>query len=295
MQDTVPWYRFSANNEFGGFGTLSEAVGDADPVKSTTLGYKNIRRVVGYIADATRSPLEDNADLRELYNRTVNQWATEAGHVATMVGGGNVQYKVGEQEGAVYTPLSKARQREAVKFLNDNVFATPKYLIRPEIGARIEANGMITRINGAQARVLTGLMDDQRLNRLLEQEALNGDRAYSLADMLDEVRRGIWAEAYAGSPNADAYRRELQSDMLGAIDRKLNPPPTPAGQQQQPNFPGFTPPAPLSDDAKSHLRGTVTALRADLLRAIPRTTDRSTKLHFQGAVKRIDTILDPKS
>ena len=35
MQDTIPWYRFSANNEFGGYGTLNEAVGDADPVKST--------------------------------------------------------------------------------------------------------------------------------------------------------------------------------------------------------------------------------------------------------------------
>ena len=45
MQDTIPWYRFSENNE-GGYGTLSEAVGDADPVKSTGLGFRNIRRVV---------------------------------------------------------------------------------------------------------------------------------------------------------------------------------------------------------------------------------------------------------
>jgi hypothetical protein len=263
MQDTVPWFRFSANNEFGAFGTQSEAVGDADPVKSTTLGFKNIRRVVGYIADATRSPLEDNSDLRELYNRTVSQWATEAGHVATMVGGGTVQYKVGEQEGAVYTPLAKSRQAEAVRFINENVFRTPTYLIRPEIAARIEAGGMITRINGAQARVLTALMDDQRLNRLLEQEAMNGDRAYSLAGMLDDVRRGIWAEAYTNSPNADAYRRELQSDMLGAIDRKLNPPPATPGQGGGGGGGAFggTPPAPLSDDAKSHLRGTLTALK----------------------------------
>jgi hypothetical protein len=268
-------------------------VGDADPVKSTTLGFKNLRRVMGYLADATRLPLEDNSDLRELYNRTVSQWATEAGHVATMVAGGTVQYKVGEQAGPVYQPLPRARQAEAVRFINENVFRTPTYLIDPAIAARIEANGMITRVNGAQARVLTALLDDQRLNRLLEQEALNGDRAYSLASMLDEVRRGVWAEAYAGSPNADAYRRELQSDMLSAIDRKLNPPPAPAGQPPQNLPPGVTPPAPLSDDAKSHLRGTLTALRADLARAIPRTTDRPTKLHFQGAVERIENILDP--
>ncbi len=292
MQDTVPWYRFSANNEFGGFGTLSEAVGDADPVKSTTLGYKNLRRVVGYIVDATRQPLEDNSDLEELYNRTVGQWATEAGHVATMVGGGTVQYKTGGQSGPVYAALSRAKQAEAVRFLNENVFRTPTFLILPEIAARIEAEGMIARINGAQSRVLASLMQDGRLNRLLEQEAINPGGAYPLSAMLDDVRRGIWSEVYMSSPDADAYRRELQSDFLAAIDRKLNPPATAPGAGGGGGF--GAPAAPLSDDAKSQLRGTLATLRTDIQRAIPRTTDRSTKLHLQGAVHRIDGILDPK-
>src|SRR5688572_21386394 len=99
MQDSIPWYRFSAGNEFGATGTQSEAVGDADPVKSTTLGFKNIRRAIGYVASAATRPGEDNSDLRELYDRTVNQWATEANHVATLVGGGTVQYKSGSQKG----------------------------------------------------------------------------------------------------------------------------------------------------------------------------------------------------
>src|SRR5258708_14718831 len=84
-QDTVPWYRFSANNEFGGYGTLSEAVGDADPVKSTALGFKNIQRVIGYIPGAATKAGEDNSDLAEIYNRTVAQWPTDANHVAPML------------------------------------------------------------------------------------------------------------------------------------------------------------------------------------------------------------------
>ena len=71
MQDTVPWYRFSANNAFGGFGTQSEAVGDADPVKSTGLGFKNIERVMGYVVGAGTRPMEDNELVKELYDRTV--------------------------------------------------------------------------------------------------------------------------------------------------------------------------------------------------------------------------------
>src|SRR2546425_1051940 len=168
MQDTIPWYRFSGGNAFGGFGTTSEAVGDADPVKSTGLGFKNIERVMGYVARAGTRPSEDNSLLRELYDRTVNQWATEAAHPVTVIAGGTVQYKSGSQSGPVYVPLSRARQVEAVRFINDNVFRTPTYLIRPEIASRIEPGGMLSRVGNAQSRVLTQLFDDGRMNRLIE-------------------------------------------------------------------------------------------------------------------------------
>lgn len=293
IQDTVPWLRFSANNEFGGYGTLNEAVGDADPVKSTALGFKNLQRVVGYVSGAATKAGEDNSDLKEVYDRTVGQWATEANHVATIVGGGTVWYKSGSQTGPVYVALSKARQTEAVKFLNDNVFKTPTWLIRPEMAGRFEAGGMINRINSAQTRVLTNMLDDGRMNRLLEGEALasNKTTAYTLSGLLDDLRRGIWSEIYAGQ-SIDAFRRELQSDYLTQIGRKLNPPPeNPALAAQLRQF-GIVR-LPLGDDAKSQLRGTLVSLRSDLRGASGRG-DRSTQLHVAGAIKRIDDILDPK-
>ncbi|MEO5589644.1 MAG: zinc-dependent metalloprotease [Gemmatimonadaceae bacterium] len=293
LQDATPWYRFSANNEFGGAGTQSEAVGDADPVKSTTLGYRNIKRTIGYVASAATIPGEDNSDLEELYDRTVGQWGTEGNHVATLIGGGTVQYKSGSQKGPVYVPISRARQAEAVRFINENVFATPDYLIKPEIGARIEAEGMIRRINGAQTRVMNNLLDDGRMNRLLEQEALASTPSdvYVLARMLDDTRAGIWSEISASRPKIDAYRRELQMDYLSLIDRKINPPPANPNAQQQQQF--GPPRPPLSDDAKSQLRGNLVSLRSEVQRAISRAGDRSTQLHLQGALHRIGIILDP--
>jgi hypothetical protein len=293
MQDTVPWFRFSENNE-GGFGTLSEAVGDADPVKSTGLGFRNLKRVVTYISAAATKPGEDNDDLREIYDRTVQQWATEANHVTTVVGGEVVQYKSGSQSGAVYTPLSRARQQEAMRFLNESVFQTPTYLIQPEIARRIEAGGMITRITNAQARVLGSLLNDVRLNRLIENEALAPARgeSYSLASMLDDLRRGIWSELSQSRVSIDPYRRTLQNEFLSQIDRKLNPPP--ASATPAPQFPGFTPPAPLLGDARDELRGELVSLRAEIRSAIPRAADRATQLHLSGADHEIGDILDPK-
>jgi hypothetical protein len=293
MQDTIPWYRFSENNE-GGYGTLNEAVGDADPVKSTGLGFRNIRRVVTYLSSAATKPGEDNDDLKELYDRTVGQWATEAGHVATLVGGESVQYKSGSQPGAVYTPLSRARQQEAMRFINENVFQTPSYLIQPAIARRVEAGGMITRITNAQGRVLTSLLNDGRLNRLIENEALatsKGD-SYSLASMLDDLKRGVWTELAQSGVSIDAYRRTLQNQYLSLVDAKLNPPAVvvPPG----PQFPGFTPPAPLLEDARSQLRGELVSLRGDIRRAVARASGRETRLHLEAADHEIGNILDPK-
>lgn len=289
VQDTVAWYRFSAGNAFG-FGTQSEAVGDADPVKSTGYGFKNIERVMNYVVQAGTRPGEDNDLLKELYDRTVNQWATEAGHPVTVIAGATVQYKSGSQHGPVYMPLSKARQVEAVRFLNDQVFKVPAYLIRPDIAARIEAMGMLNRVGGAQNRVLTAVFNDARLNRLVEQPAMNKD-AYTLVEMADDVQRGVWSELYGGAPRIDAYRRQLQDNYLRMMDGKLNPPPAnPATAAQLAQFGVF----PLLDDARSQLRGELLSLRDDIRAATPKAADRETKMHLQAADHRIGEILDPK-
>jgi hypothetical protein len=53
-QDKTPWYRFSTSGSAGSDpGELTEAVGDGDAVKSTTLGIKNLQRVARMLLDAT--------------------------------------------------------------------------------------------------------------------------------------------------------------------------------------------------------------------------------------------------
>jgi hypothetical protein len=271
-------------------------VGDADPVKASTLGFKNIERVMGYLKDAATDPLGDNSDLLELYNRTVGQWSNEANHVATLVAGASVQYKSGGQTGSVYTPVSRERQAEAVRFINENVFKAPTYLIRPDISERVEAGGMITRVNAPQQSVLGTLMQDSRMNRLLELEGTTADksRVYSLNTMLDDVRKGIWEELAAASTIINVFRRELQNDHIALINTKMNPPAPAAGQGGGGGGFGGPPATPLSEDAKSHLRGQLSALLDEVQRAISKAGDKPTELHLRAAAHRIETILDPK-
>jgi len=302
MQDTIPWFRYAGDEGIGGPdpGEANEAVGDADAVRATTLGLRNIRRVARLIEPAaTAEPGETYDDLEEIYNRVVGQWATELGHVARIPGGTYKQEKVVGQQGVVYTPIPRARQKAAVAFLNANAFRTPDYLLDPSILRKFEASGSIDRVGAAQRRVLNTLLDNGRLQRMIEFEgtagrggpALARGAAYPLGEMLGDLRRGVWSEIYRGQA-IDPYRRRLQTTFLDLLATKINPP-TPTPPLTIPGLGTLTLTPPPAPDARALLRGELVELERDLATAVGRTSDRTSRLHLQGARDQIQKILYP--
>ena len=57
------------------------------------------------------------------------------------VGGVKENYKTADQDGLVYTHAPKAKQKEAVKFITDNLFNTPKWMLDQEIIGRLQDYG----------------------------------------------------------------------------------------------------------------------------------------------------------
>ncbi|HXC26296.1 MAG TPA: zinc-dependent metalloprotease, partial [Gemmatimonadaceae bacterium] len=298
-QDTVPWYRFSEDNA-GGYGTLSEAVGDANPVQSTGYGIKNIRRVLGFLQHEALQPGEDNSDLHELYQRTLSQWQREMLHVVTVVGGSSVQYKSGSQQGPVYAPLPAAQQRAAVQFLDSAAFHTPTYFVDAPLTRRFEPSGTVARIVTTESRILSSLLSTPRLHRVEEydvmaQDKRNGrDAGYPLATMLQDVRYGVWTELSRPQVRIDAYRQGLQQAYLDQLNTKLNPPKSSSGgSAQRARGNDASDESGLSAEERALLRGELLALRADLTKAVPRAADRTTRLHLQTVSSEIGTILTP--
>jgi hypothetical protein len=297
MQDTIPWYRFAddAGASVNGAdpGEAYEAVGDADAVRATELGMKNLRRVAKLLEPATTATAgESYDDLQELYGTLVGQWVTELGHVARVVGGSYKQEKVVGQKGVVFTPLPASRQRAAVAFLNQHAFRTPDYLIDPSVLRKFEATGSLDRIGAAQRNILNLLLANQRLARLIELEALaeRPSEVYTLGQMLGDVRRGVWSEAHTGAA-IDPYRRRLQRAHLELLAQKINPPAAPAGVP--PQLAALLGGGSIAD-ARALLRGDLMELDRDLAGAVGRTTDRTTRLHLQDARDQIDRILHPQ-
>ena len=292
MQDTVPWYRFG-----GGAvdpGEQSEAIGDADAVKSTRLGFKNLKRIVDLVVPAsTADKTADYSLLRTTYSGVLNQWATEAQHVTRVVGGLNKQEKAVSQSGPVWTPVSRARQKEAVKFLNDEVFATPTAMIKPDILRKIESDGNINRVSGAQARTLSSLVANAKLQRMVEFEAMGTNKSdvYPLTEMLDDLRRGLWKEIYTGAP-IDAYRRRLQATYVEAMAAKIKPAPPTAQDAQLAALLGLT--QPNTRDFRPLIKEEMRTLDRELAAAIGKTSDRVSRAHLSDVRDQIKTMLDPK-
>ena len=296
MQDSIPWLRFGHSTEVSTTanvdpGDETEAVGDADAVKATGYGLRNIRRTVPMLLAMTTRPTEDNSELRELYVRLVNQWRIELTHVANVVGGSNVQTKYGSQPGPVYSPVSRERQVAAVKFLNQNAFQTPTFLFDESITRRLEPVGTMRRISSVQTRLLSTLLQNARLARLREYAAMDPQTSYSLDDMLGDVRHGVWSELSGTPVSISVERRALQMSYIADLATKINPPP---GSAPKSGSAAALTDLPNEPDVQSILRGELIDLGHDIDRAIPRAANRDTRLHLLDAKARIGRILEPK-
>ncbi len=281
-QESNPALRFMTSEEIESNpypfdpGEQREAVGDADPVQATELGLKNLRRVADLLIPATARATEPYDDLYEVYTRVVAQWRLELGHVATLVGGLNSRELYAGQQGVRFTPVPKAKQAAAVQFLLDNGFSTPSFLVRPDLLRRIEPSGVVARLWVAQTSLMNALLQSSRLDRLVEQAALD-PAAYSPLQLLGDVRAGIWRELATPAAPIDLYRRNVQRGYLETIDNRLNGPAAP------------------SDEVRSLLRGELRAVDQQIARALPAVTDVATRRHLQDAREAIAASLDPRA
>jgi hypothetical protein len=295
MQDTVPWLRFETQGATADPAVLTEAVGDADAPKSSRLGLRNLRRVMQMLIPVAEKPGEDYTLLGELFTNVIAQWGRYNAHVAASVGGAETfeRYGTGER----FQPLPEATQRNAMRYLEENAFEVPSWLIDRAVLRRVEQEGVVNRVRAAQANVLNSLLSTQRLNRLVDYEALvrPGEPLYTLPEMLADLRRSVWTELTTANVRVPLYRRGLQRSYLEAVDRQLNPPPRPAGgpgpqPQQQPG----APPAPTANsDVRPALRGQLMEIDRIAAAALSRTSDAMTELHLRDVRFEIARILDP--
>ena len=214
-----PMYRFAGSTGYDP-SAQTEDLGD-DPVKASTYGLLNLKRVVPELMEWTYTKGEGYQDLEEIYSELIGMWSRYSRHVATNIGGVYQNRKSADQIGFVYIPVSRKNQLRALEFLNNQVFSTPYWLLDSNILQNIQAAGSIDRIQSLQRRILNSVLDPSVLLRLIEYSELEFN-VLPPDEMLQTLRLGIWKELYHNETEIDVYRRTLQREYLSRIHEFLS-------------------------------------------------------------------------
>ncbi len=194
-----------------------EDLGD-NPVYASELGIKNLKRIVSNLVAWTKGENEqDFSQLTELYNEVLKQFKYYLEHVSSNIAG-VYEYKRSPDEGkAVFELIPKERQIEALKFLNRQIFTTPKWLVSKDVLTRISPLGASGRIEQLQSAVLNTLLDSQRLNRLVDQRVTYGNGTLGI----DELFGILTDHIFRKEAMQDICSRSLQYDYIEHLGKIL--------------------------------------------------------------------------
>lgn len=269
----------------------TEDLGD-NAVKASEYGIANLKRIMPNLIEWTTEDGETYDELEYMYNQVLGQFRRYMGHVANNIGGVYQYYKTADQNGAVYTHVSKEHQKACVNFLNNHLFNTPYWMIEKDILNKIEFAGMTNRIRTVQSSYLNNILDFGKMARMIENEALNGNNAYTLENFMNDVKNGIWSELRNGK-KIDVYRRNLQRtyiQRLGYIMANEQP------RRQGSFWANYTTPVNVAvSDIRSSTLGTLLNLRKELSKSVKKYSDQNTKNHLNYCIGLINNALNPKS
>lgn len=271
----------------------TEDIGDNAMVAST-YGIKNLQRILPNLEKWSAKDGESYQELETLYNNLVGQYRRYIGHVTKNVGGVYDSPKTYDMEGPQFEVVPADLQKDAVKFLNEQLFSTPLWMLDQSVMNKIKIETGVEALKSLQDGAIASLLAGDRLARLQEAAALSSAN-YSVDDLITDLDNGIMSELKTRSA-VDLHRRNLQKSYIERVIGLLEPGKTtlrsiPVGATY-----GYTTRSVDLDktDIPSIARGHLSEMKSKIAYAAARATDKMTKYHYQDLAKRIEMALDPK-
>lgn len=270
----------------------SEDLGD-NAMKASDYGVKNLKRVLANMVEWTKEDNDNYTNLSTMYGQLNSQLGRYIGHVSKNVGGRYENLKTVEQAGPVYELVPAATQREAVEWLNKQIFATPTWVLDEEI-LSYTGSSPVSIISSLQENALGKVLNTSTFNRLLTAEA-SSPAAYKLTDLFRDLRKGIWGELAARQP-ISIYRRNLQKSYAEKLIAIVRPPAAAAPSAAAANILRAMGGGSSSNnsDVVSVAKAELTSLRANIRAALPAMQDTMTRYHLQDLADRITNALAGK-
>jgi hypothetical protein len=269
----------------------SEDLSD-NAMKASDYGIKNLKVIVANLNAWTKQPGESYDELSNMYGQLTTQFGRYIGHVSKNIGGIYENPKTVDQAGVIYERTPAATQKEAVNWLNAQVFTTPKWLLDQTILDNISESPLVV-VSKLQNAALARVISTRVLGNLIAAEAADGATAYKISDLFKDLNASIFTELKGGAA-IDVYRRNLQKAYVDRLITIINPPAPAAGSAATFGRGGATPTGLTASqtDAVSVVKGQLREL--DKAIKANSTTDTLSKYHLEDLSDRIEKALDSK-
>ena len=200
---------------FGGEGNdndpcaQTEDLGD-DAMKASTYGLKNLRYIVKHLPQWTYEEGDLGANLEQMYGSVLGQFRRYIGHVTRNIGGIHHEYKSVEQTGAVYTPMTRERQKRALAWIDANVFTQPRWMISEDYVSRLGTSpeALIRPLAELAVAPLVSATTFDRLARYAY-----GPQPYTPTEYIDDLFHVLFRETTTGA-RVGTWRRFIQQQAV---------------------------------------------------------------------------------
>ena len=279
-QKTDVRYTFGTESDPNDPRNQSEDLGD-DSMLASLYGIKNLKRIVPQILTWSYEPNKSYAGAGEIYSGVVSQFNRYLGHVTKNVAGIYSNSITVEQTDEIAREFVPANiQKRAIAFLNEQLFTTPEWLIDRQLMEKAKILP-VNVICSLQSGVLARLINKNTLNKMSENEILNGKKAYTSAQMFNDLKKVIWSNL----GQSDIYKRNMQKayveNLINLLDKKGNADKNASGKR------------PAYSEAPAIAHGQLTELKR-LTTSAASMTSGTAKGHYQNLITLIDNALSNK-
>lgn len=273
-------YTFGTESDPNDPRNQSEDLGD-DSMLASLYGIKNLKRIVPQILTWSYEPNKSYAGAGEIYSGVVSQFNRYLGHVTKNVAGIYSNSITVEQTDEIAREFVPANiQKRAIAFLNEQLFTTPEWLIDRQLMEKAKILP-VNVICSLQSGVLARLINKNTLDKMSENEILNGKKAYTSAQMFNDLKKVIWSNL----KQSDIYKRNMQKayveNLINLLDKKGNADKNASGKR------------PAYSEAPAIAHGQLTELKR-LSTSAASMTSGTAKGHYQNLITLIDNALSNK-
>lgn len=270
-------YTFGTESDPNDPRNQSEDLGD-DSMLASLYGIKNLKRIVPQILTWSYEPNKSYAGAGEIYSGVVSQFNRYLGHVTKNVAGIYSNSITVEQTDEIAREFVPANiQKRAIAFLNEQLFTTPEWLIDRQLMEKAKILP-VNVICSLQSGVLARLINKNTLDKMSENEILNGKKAYTSAQMFNDLKKVIWSNL----GQSDIYKRNMQKayveNLINLLDKKGNADKNASGKR------------PAYSEAPAIAHGQLTELKR-LATSAASMTSGTAKGHYQNLITLIDNAL----